>query len=243
MIDEKALNFLELYLFAKIFDKLNKMKISYKMLTDTPPEFSQEFINDPLNFTKYQYFVALKSCYKEPVAALAVYIFEQKLGVKVFEVYYHDFVAGSPAWYVGYSGRDLDLVLVVNRKVQWDIVKNIEKYLDDLIGLAITYYYCVHSQCDEETPFNKLINHNLIELHVITPDEKPRYNLDGAMHGNIVEKADIEKLRRMIYNFRELKQFAKNIIKTEEGVKIIIDIVQEINKQIRKEDTTNSKRS
>lgn len=233
MIDEKTLNFLELYLFAKVFDKLNKMKISYDVLTDTPPEFSQEFISDPINFTKYQYFVALKSSYKEPVAALALYIFEKKIGVKVLEIYYHDFVAGSPAWYVGYSGRDLDLVLVVDKPVPWEISKRIEEYLDDLVGMAITYYFCVHGQCYDETPFNRLIRHNLVELHVITPEEKSRYNLDGTIHGNIVERADLDKLRKIAYNLGDLKRYVEKIIKSEKGVKIIIDLIQKINQGIK----------
>ncbi len=240
MIDERSLNFLELYLFGKVFEKLNRMKIPYKVLIDTPPEFSPEYISDPLNFKKYQYFVALKSCYKEPLAIIITYILEKKLGVRVLEIYYHDFVAGSPAWYVGHSGRDIDFVFVVDKKPPWDALKTLEEYLDDVIGSAITYYYCIHGQCDDDTPFNRKIRHNLVEIHAITPDEKPLYNLDGALHGNLIEKADINKIRKMLENMDKLRKEAEKAIRSEEGVKIILSALKKINELIKSMDFSSN---
>lgn len=145
----------------------------------------------------------LKNTYKEPVALLTLYIFEKKLGIKVREIYYHDLIAGSPAWREGYSGRDLDLVIVVDRKPDFKLVKKIEKYVDDIVSLAIWLYFKNKGEIEDYKPFNEIIGHNLIEFHVVTDKEKGRFMLEGGLNDPKVEKADLEKLRKKLNNIEE----------------------------------------
>jgi len=80
----------------------------------------------------------------------------------------------EPAWEQGVSGRDIDYIIVSELRILSEIVKNIEKYLDDLVGYAITNYFAKKGKFYCSEPFNKIIKHNLIEIHAIQPHEKKK---------------------------------------------------------------------
>jgi hypothetical protein len=183
---------------------LDRINIPYRDLCETPPEFNEKFLNDPLNYRKYQHFLQLKSIYTKPIAAVILYMLEKKLGVKVLEMYCHDLIGGSPSELQGYAGRDIDFIIVVDKELDLESVKRVERYLDDLLGLAISDYYYRKGESFKLEPFNKVIKHNLVELHVVTPDKKGKFIV--ANSGNI-KKADIPELRKIINEIEE------NIIK------------------------------
>ena len=195
MFDPNVLSYLESYLVKETHRKLGQLKIPYRELCKAPPEFNQEYLKDPENIKKYQMFLQIKSAYTEPLAIILLYLFERKLGVPVKEMYFFDLVGGETPDMQGHSGRDIDFFIVVDKKVDEDTVKNIEKYLDDLVGMAITDYYMKRGECYKVDPFNKIIKHNLVELHVITPEEKS--NIDLNRNGTGV-KADLDKYRKII---------------------------------------------
>ncbi len=195
MGDLEVLSVIEDLIYKEISKRLSASNIHLSDLANAPSEFRVESLNDPLAFRAYQYFMMLKNTYKEPVALLTLFIFEKKLGIKVKEIYYHDLIAGSPAWREGYSGRDLDLVIVVDRKPDLKLVKKIEKYVDDIVSLAVWLYFKNKGEIEDYKPFNEIIGHNLIEFHVITEEEKGRFMLDGGLNDPKVEKANLDKLR------------------------------------------------
>jgi len=205
MLDKGILSDLEKFLVDSIHKKLNKLKIPFEDLCDTPPEFSESYISDPLNYRKYRAFLQLKCTYKEPVALILLYILEKKLGLKVLEIYYHDLIGGTPALFNGVAGRDIDYVVVVDKKVDFDTVKRVEKYLDELVSLAISDYYHKKGESSKITPFNMLIKHNLIEVHMVEPSEKGKFNLNNRSLNMPIEKADIEKLRKIIKELEKEK--------------------------------------
>ena len=198
MGDLEVLSVIEDLIYQEIKRRLSATNIKFEDLVNAPPEFRAEALEDPIAFKSYQYFTLLKNSYKQPVALLALYIIERKIGVKVKEIYYHDLIAGSPAWMEGYSGRDLDLVIIVNRKPDLEIVKKIERYIDEVVGLAIWLYFKEKGEVEDYKPFNEVIGHNLVELHLITNEEKGKFVLEGGLNGPKVERADINKLRKKL---------------------------------------------
>jgi len=203
MGDLEVLSIIEDIIYKEISKRLSASRVKLADLSKAPSEFRAESLNDPLAFRSYQHFMMLKNSYKEPVALLVYYIFEKKFGIKVKEIYYHDLIAGSPAWREGYSGRDLDLVIVVDRKPDLKLVKRIEKYVDDIVSLAIWIYFKEKGEIDDYKPFNSIIGHNLVELHVITEDEKGKFLLDGGLNDPKVERADINYLNRKLKEIEE----------------------------------------
>ncbi|MGQ4891031.1 MAG: hypothetical protein ACP6IP_00935 [Candidatus Njordarchaeia archaeon] len=195
MFDPNVLSHLESYLVKETHRKLDQIKIPYKELCMAPPEFDPEYLKDSNNFKKYQMFLQIKSAYTEPTAIILLYLFERKLGIPVKELYFFDLVGGTPPDIQGHSGRDIDYFIVVEKKIDQETIKKIEKYLDDLVGMAITDYYMKKGECYKVDPFNKIIKHNLVELHVITPEEKGKVDLNRNGTGI---KADLEKYRKII---------------------------------------------
>jgi len=196
--DDPVLRRLEEYIRGKIQLRLETLNVSFEDLLNAPPEFRPEDLDDPSFYARYRAFLLLKESYKKPVALAVLYFFENKLGYVINEMYFHDLIAGSPAWEHGVSGRDIDYVLVINKKPDLEIVKRIETYLDDTVGAAITNFFFKKGLCNCTTPFNKLIKHNLVELHVILPREKASYGLNGSFHSVPIEKANLEKYRKRI---------------------------------------------
>lgn len=188
------------YIIGKIQLKLETSKVSFEELTSMPPEFAPKDLEDPIRRSWYQKFQMLKETYKKPVALAILYFFERVLGVSVEEIYFQDLVAGDLAWNQGISGRDIDYIVVVNVLPPPEKVKQVEEFLDNLVGEAITNFFWKKGLTNTSEPFNKIINHNLVEIHVIRPEEKPKYGLVRSMFMPPVEKADVKKYRQRILN-------------------------------------------
>jgi len=198
MRDDRLLKRIEEYIRGKIQLKLETLKISFEDLCDDLPEFTHESLKDPLKYRQYRYFISLKNTYKKPVALAIVYLIEFVAGYTIKEIYIHDLVAAEPAWTQGFSGRDIDYIIVSDENIPYELTKEVEEYLDNIVGSAITNYFMKKGKCLCTEPFNKIIKHNLVEIHAIKPEEKKKYGLNGSMHSVPVEKVDIEKYRNRI---------------------------------------------
>ena len=195
-----------------MFRELNKLKIPYKLLINTPSEFSLDYISDPTNYLKYRYFLRMKSIYKEPIAKILLYILERFYGVKVREIYYHDLIGGTPPILSGVAGRDIDYFVVVDKPIDYAEVKKVESFLDELVASTISEFY--KSRGVNAVEFNRAVGHNLIEVHLITEDEKGKYNLDSGNIDVPVEKADLEKFRFEINSLKKNFQLVRERIPT-----------------------------
>ena len=202
MKSDKMLRRIEDYIRGVIQLKLEALGISFEELCDTPPEFDEETLSDPVKYKSYRAFLSLKETYKNPVGLAILYLFEYRHDYKVLEMYAHDLVAGQPAWEQGISGRDIDYVIVMEKLPPRKLVEDIENYLDDLVGEAITNYFFKKKGCTTLEPFNRVIKHNLIELHVIPPSMKSDYGIN-SIFSVPVERLDIEGFRRRIKELRQ----------------------------------------
>ena len=194
---------IEDYIRGVIQLKLETLGISFDELCDTPPEFNEEALRDPMKYKSYRAFISLKETYKNPVSLAILYLLEQQYSYKVLEMYAHDLVAGQPAWEQGISGRDIDYIIVLEKLPPRELIDAIENYLDNLVGSAITNYFFKKKGCTTLEPYNKVIKHNLVELHAILPNMKNSYGINSSVFSVPVERLDLKGLRKRIMELRQ----------------------------------------
>ena len=185
------------YTEGKIQLRLETMRVNYKDLI-ADPEFTLEYLQDPIKYRKYQIFQSIKMSYMKPVAVILLYIFEKKLNFPIEDIYFHDLIGGEPAYPQGISGRGIDYVMIFKKMPDINLVKEVEQFIDDLIGAAITNYFWKKSLCDCNIPFNKIIKHNLIGIIPILSLQKANYGLEGGFFTPPVKKADLPKYRKRL---------------------------------------------
>ncbi|MGQ4891518.1 MAG: hypothetical protein ACP6IP_03415 [Candidatus Njordarchaeia archaeon] len=155
-------------------------------ISQTPPEFSAEALNDPLERRKIEKYLAVKNRMVYYPIPLLLYIFEHIADKKVKFVFARDLVGGEPAHEAGLpGGRDIDYFVVVegniNEKLK-EFARKVEAYLDNLFGSAIINYMFKETalsnlQIEEvfKRPYNEIIDHNIIEVHLISFEEVKNY--------------------------------------------------------------------
>lgn len=109
--------------------------------------------------------------------------------MEVEEIYAHDLIGGEPAWNYGFSGRDIDYFVVTSLNMKVDPV-DLEDFLDNYVGRVIARYYTEKGKPYE--PYNKIINHNLIEIHIISKDRKNEYGLKPSGLVRYFDKAYLD---------------------------------------------------
>ncbi len=175
----------------KGLDKLCKRygrKYVFYSLLDTPPEFNEE-----TDFERVWLYIQLKET-AEPLLVPAIVYYFTVLGYPPLAVYSMDLVHGVPAYTEGLlGGRDIDYFVVLEKSPEPGIKESeekLEKYLDYLLGTAITAalvkskysprdktrFWKYRKPCFEELerakPFNEIINHNLVEVHIAPGDSE-----------------------------------------------------------------------
>ncbi len=160
--------------FMEILKRVEKPKEEIlrfsKYLINSPPEFSKD--TDPKIVQTY---LSIKGRIEEALVKV-VFKFFEKYGVE--KVIVADLIGGSPAWDTGViTGRDIDIFVYTKGKVDNSIKQNIETILDYVVGQTISELLKEFLQkiedkdvkrCVEkcQRPFNEIIKHNLVEIHV-----------------------------------------------------------------------------
>ena len=148
-------------------------------ISTTPPEFNTIALSDPLERRKIEKYLAVKNRMIYYPIPLLIYTFEHVAGKKVRFVFARDLVGGEPAHKAGLpGGRDIDYFVVVDGDIDEELVefsKKVEAYLDNLFGSAIINYMFKETALSNlqmesvfKKPYNEIINHNIIEVHLIS---------------------------------------------------------------------------
>lgn len=208
---DATLRRLEDYLRGKVQLCIELLNISLKDLRESPPEFRCEDFQDPIKADRIRKFLILKERYKRPASLILFYLLKKHLKLNAIEIYIHDLVAGAPAWEQGIpGGRDINFIVVVDSKLDERAkskIREIERYLNYLVGHAISNYFWKKGLCPKNIPFNEMINHNLIEIIIIPPDKKSEFGLNSPF--KIIEKLDITWLESKLARLKRAIMLGK----------------------------------
>ena len=167
-------------------EDIRRVKEFFHDISQTPPEFSIDALNDPLERTKILKYIQVKNRMVYYPIPLLLYLFQGVLGKELSLIFTRDIVGGESATEIGLpGGRDIDYFVVVKGKVDdytREFSKYVEAYLDNLFGSALINYMFKEAaikstvlEMDFSRPYNEIINHNIIEVHVISDGEVENY--------------------------------------------------------------------
>ncbi len=168
---------------GETFDRVREF---FHEISETPPEFTQEALNDPIERKKILKYLSVKNRLVYYPIPLILYLFEHVLEEKVKLIFTRDLVGGEPAPEIGLpGGRDIDYFVVIEGDVTEEIkeyAKLVEAYLDNLFGSALINFMFKEAAIKGapiedhfKKPYNEIINHNIIEIHVINSTEANNY--------------------------------------------------------------------
>lgn len=167
-------------------DNYRLLKQFYYEISKTPPEFTMEALQDHFEREKIIKYLRLKNSIVYYPIPLMIFAFEDVMGSKVRYIFSRDLVGGEPAPEIGLpGGRDIDYVVVLDREPSVEDIffaKWVESYLDNLVGSAIISFMLKEAllagdKVDEffHKPYNEIINHNIIEIHLMSYEDSLNY--------------------------------------------------------------------
>jgi len=162
------------------------IKQFYYEISKTPPEFTPEALKDHFEREKISKYLRLKNNIVYYPIPIMIYAFEDVMGSKVKFIFSRDLIGGEPAPEMGLpGGRDVDYIVVLEREPSIEDIffsKWVEAYLDNLVGSAIINFMLKEALLAGQKvedffykPYNEIINHNIIEIHLMSFDDALNY--------------------------------------------------------------------
>ena len=191
----------------KIGQAFERVREFFYDICRTPPEFNMEALQDPIERKRIEKYLSVKNRMVYYPIPILIYLFENVARRNVKLIFTRDLVGGEPAHQIGLpGGRDIDYFVTVRGDVDKDLkkfAKKVEYYLDNFFGSAIINYMFKEASVSAKTvdrnfnkPYNEIIKHNIIEVHVINEKEIENHlHISDEQHEGYIEVDEVDGVK------------------------------------------------